>query len=135
MTMTLAQVRDWLETLAIAEHHYIGKLDRKQPKSLGVYSRAATGGEAEVALGGDEATRTRVKQVSLLLHWNNNANETEAAALTLYDALRAAASFRMDQLRVSYLRLRVPEPVDVGADDSGVYERVIWMDLYYERTE
>lgn len=135
MTMTLTQVRDWLKTLGVADHYYIGKLDRKREKSLGVYSRAATGGEAQVAIGGDDATRTRVKQISLLLHWNNNANETETAAQALYDALRAAASFQMDQLNVSYLRLRVPEPVDVGTDDNGVYERVIWMDLYYERNE
>lgn len=133
--MTLSQVRDWLKTLFCAEHYYIGRLDRKQDKSLGVYSRAATGGEAETAIGGGAATRTRVKQISLLLHWNNNANETEQAALALYDALRAAGSFPMDELMVRYLRLRVPEPVDVGCDDTGVYERVIWMDLYYERNE
>ena len=29
--------------------------------------------------------------------------------------------------------MQVPEPVDVGTDDKGIYERVIWFDIYYER--
>ena len=36
--------------------------------------------------------------------------------------------------RVYYIRLMVPESVDVGPDDAGVYERVIWLDLIYERS-
>lgn len=133
--MTLSDVRDWLKTFAGAEHFYIGKLDRKQDKSLGVYSRAQTGAPPCIALGGTEATKTAVKQISLLLHWNNNARETEAAAQALFDQLRAAESVRVGGFRVDYIRLMAPEPVDVGADETGVYERVIWIDIYYERND
>lgn len=133
--MTLSDVRDWLKTLDCAEHYYIGKLDRKQDKSLGVYSRAQTGAPPGIALGGLEATKTAVKQVSLLLHWNNNAKETEAAAQALFDRLRAAENIQTGGCRVDYLRLLVPESVDVGTDENGVYERMIWMDLYYERND
>lgn len=133
--MTLSDVRDWLKTLAPAEHYYIGKLDRKADKSLGVYSRAQTGAPAETALGGLASTKTAVKRVSLLLHWNNNAKETEAAAQELFDRLRAAENIRIGGCLVDYLRLMVPEPVDVGTDENGVYERVIWMDVYYERID
>lgn len=31
------------------------------------------------------------------------------------------------------IELLVPEPVDVGTDNSGVYERVIELKIYYER--
>ena len=68
--MTLAEVRDWVKTISTAEHFYIGKLDAKQDKSLGVYSRAALGQPPDIALGGLSCTKTAVKQVSLLLHWN-----------------------------------------------------------------
>lgn len=133
--MTLSDVRDWLKTLASAEHYYIGKLDRKQDKSLGVYSRAKTGTPAEIALGGRCATKTAVKQISLLIHWNNHAKETESAAQELFDLLRAAESIQISDHKVDYLRLMVPEPVDVGTDENGVYERVIWVDIYYERID
>ncbi|MCC8075719.1 MAG: minor capsid protein [Clostridiales bacterium] len=133
--MTLAEIRDWLKTAAGAEHYYVGKLDRKQDKSLGVYDRAATGTPAEIALGGLDCTKTRVKRVSLLLHWNDNASETETAAQTLFDALLAAEPFALDTAQVRCLRLMTPGPVDVGIDENGIYERVIWVDFYYERIE
>ena len=31
------------------------------------------------------------------------------------------------------IELLVPEPIDVGTDDKGTYERVIEMNLYYEK--
>lgn len=133
--MTLSDVRDWLKTISSAEHFYIGKLDRKQDKSLGVYSRSSTGTPPVTSLGGPDSTKTAVKQVSLLLHWNNNAKETETAAQELFDTLRAAENIQIGGRKVDYLRLMVPEPVDVGTDENGVYERVIWMDIYHERIE
>lgn len=133
--ITLANVRDWLKGVAGAEHYYIGKLDAKQDKSVGVYSRAATGTPPGIALGGMPCAKTAVKQVSILIHWNNNAKETEAAAQVLFEALQAAETIQIGGAQVDYLRLLVPEPVDVGTDDTGVYERVIWMDIYYERND
>lgn len=35
--------------------------------------------------------------------------------------------------RIFLVSLQVPEPQDVGTDESGIYEYVIWLDLYYER--
>ena len=133
--MTLAEVRDWLKTISAAEHFYIGKLDAKQDKSLGVYSRAALGQPPDIALGGLSCTKTAVKQVSLLLHWNQNAKETEAAAQALFEALQAVGPIQIGQTQVAFLQLLVPEPVDVGTDDNGVYERVIWADFYYRRSD
>ena len=133
--MTLAEVRDWLKTISTAEHFYIGKLDAKQDKSLGVYSRAALGQPPDIALGGLSCTKTAVKQVSLLLHWNQNAKETEAAAQALFEAIQAAEPIQIGQTQVAFFQLLVPEPVDVGTDDNGVYERVIWVDFYYRRSD
>lgn len=133
--MTLAEVRDWLKTISAAEHFYIGKLDAKQDKSLGVYSRAALGQPPDIALGGLSCTKTAVKQVSILLHWNQNAKETEAAAQALFEALQAVEPIQIGQTQVAFLQLLVPEPVNVGTDDNGVYERVIWVDFYYRRSD
>lgn len=133
--MTLTAVRDWLKTFSVAEHYYIGKLDAKQDKSLGVYSRATMGQLPDIALGGLSCTKTAVKQVSILLHWNQNAKETDAAAQALFEQLQAAETIQIGGTQVAFLQLLVPEPVDVGTDDSGVYERVIWMDIYYRRSD
>lgn len=128
--MTLAHIRDWLKTFGIAEHYYIGKLDNKQDKSLGVYTLKGNG--APVTAIGTQSTYDIIG-VSLLLHWSNNANETEVTARTLYEKLRTIKNFKINDKQIYMIELLVPEPIDVGTDDKGIYERVIEMNLYYER--
>ncbi len=130
--MYLADIRDWIKTLGVGENFYIGKLDNKKEKSIGVYQRRPSG-KAEVAIGGIENTKTVTKQVSILVHWNQYANETEEAAKKLYDKILYSKEVTIAGKHVNYIRLEVPEPVDVGTDDNGVYERVIWLDFIYER--
>ncbi len=130
--MKLADVRDWIKSLGIGENFYIGKLDNKKEKSIGIYQRKPIG-NAEIAIGGLESTKTATKQVSILIHWNKYANETEDAAQELYDSFLKATDVTIAGKHIDYLRLEVPEPVDVGTDDNGVYERVIWLDFIYER--
>ena len=128
--MTLAHIRDWLKTFGIAEHYYIGKLDNKQDRSLGVYTLKGNG--APVTAIGTQSTYDIIG-VSLLLHWSNNANETEVTARTLYEKLRTIKSYKINDKQIYMIELLVPEPIDVGTDDKGIYERVIEMNLYYER--
>lgn len=132
--MTLADVRDWVKTLGIGENFYIGKLDNKKEKSIGVYQRKPSG-KADIAIGGLRSTKTAIKQVSVLIHWNKYADETEDAAQELYDKLLRVKEVTIAGKHVNYIRLEVPEPIDVGTDDNGVYERVIWLDFIYEREE
>lgn len=128
--ITLSDIRDWLKFYSNAERFYIGKLDSKQDKSLGVYSLKRTG--TPVTAIGSESTYDIIG-VSLLIHWNTNANETEIEARQLYEALRTIKNETINNTLVYMIELLVPEPVDVGTDDSGVYERVIELKIYYER--
>lgn len=114
--MTLAHIRDWLKTFGIAEHYYIGKLDNKQDRSLGVYTLKGNG--APVTAIGTQSTYDIIG-VSLLLHWSNNANETEVTARTLYEKLRTIKNFKINDKQIYMIELLVPEPIDVGTDDKG----------------
>lgn len=131
--ISLAGVRDWLKTLEVGQSFYIGKLDNKKEKSIGVYQRQ-TSGPPVIAIGGRSYTKHGIKQISVLVHWNKNARETEAAAQELFEQLQQAKDVTIDETHVDLIALQVPEPQDVGTDDDGVYERVIWFDLYYERS-
>ena len=131
--MTLSEIRDWLKTLAPAEHYYIGRLDNKKDKSLGVYGRSRRGAPP-VALGGMGLTSYGVRAVTLLLHWNASARETEAAVYSLWDALLCQAHVELPGGgHIQCVRMNTPEPVAVGTDKGGVYEYVIEMDVYYRR--
>ena len=132
--LQLTEIRQWMASLGIAEdqHVYMGKLDNKQQKSIGVYGRSGSG-SPDIALGGLECTTYDTKRLSLLVHWTTRKAESEVAAYELFEKLRNVSSLDIGDTHINYLRLMVPEPQDVGTDDGGVYEYVIWLDLIYER--
>lgn len=134
MMLQLTEIRQWIASLGIAEdqHVYMGKLDNKQQKSIGVYGRSGSG-SPDIALGGLECTTYDTKRLSLLVHWTTRKAESEVAAYELFEKLRNVSSLDIGDTHINYLRLMVPEPQDVGTDDGGVYEYVIWLDLIYER--
>ena len=131
--MTLAELRDWLKTLAVAEHYSIGRIDGNAEKALGVFDRRGRG-RPVLAIGGRDCTSYGVKPVSLLLHWNKNARETEEAAHTLWTAIEEARHVDLPGGgHIQCVRMTVPAPVSVGTDKSGVYEYVIEGEIYYRR--
>ena len=134
--LTLADVKDWLKGFQVGEHFYCGKIDSKPEKTIGVYQRKPSG-QPRVALGGRENTSYEVKQISVLVHWNQYSSQTEEAAASLYEKIRIAGEegLTIGDTRVFFIRMEVPEPVDVGTDEGGIYERVIWFDVIYERSE
>lgn len=134
MMLKLTEIRQWIASLGIAEdqHVYIGKLDNKQQKSIGVYGRNGSGSPG-IALGGLECTTYDTKRLSLLVHWTTRKAESEVAAYELFEKLRNVSNLDIGDTHINYLRLMVPEPQDVGTDEGGVYEYVIWLDLIYER--
>lgn len=132
--LAINDIRGYISGLGIAldENVYIGKMDNKKQKSIGVYSRP-TSGSPNIALGGLDCTSYEVKPVSLLVHWGKDKGEAEQAAYGLFEKLRSITSLDIGDTHINYLRLMVPEPQDVGTDDNGVYEYVIWLDFLYER--
>lgn len=134
MMLSLADIRDWIKNYAGAEHCYIGKLDRKQNRSVGVYGRNEYT-SPRTSLGGLTCTSYDCKRVSVLMHWNENARETEHAAAQLFEQLRQVTDTEISGTRIPIVQLDTAEAVDVGTDENGVYERVIWMTFYYERKQ
>ena len=82
-SFTLADVRDWIRTLGVGLHFYVGKINNKQEQSVGVYERPSYTAP-DISSGGLDTTKTMSMQVSLLIHWNKNSMETDQAARELY---------------------------------------------------
>lgn len=127
----LADVRDYIKTLGLAQHYYIGKLDSKQDKAIGVYQRQNSY-QPRMCIGA--ASSYERKPISVLVHWNKNARETEEQAFLLYKKLsEAVMPASMGDTMVFYIDMLNTEPIDIATDDNGVYERVIEFDLYYRK--
>ena len=130
--MTVDDVMQWLKSLDASTGvggWTMARLDSSKERRVGVWQRPSTGG-MEVAIG--RATLTRCKHVQLLVHWTANAHDTELAAQALYDAIAAAGHPTIGTATATHIDLMTPEPVDLGASDEGIFERTIWLDIYYQ---
>lgn len=130
--MMLEDVRDYIESLKLSEHTYMGKLDNKKEKSIGVYhSKRETA--YTTAIGGPSLQSYGVKSVSFLVHWNKSPRDTEKGAKALFEALRDTREVKTNETTIKFIQLLYNEPIDVGTDDDGIYEMVIDAAVVYEK--
>ena len=130
--MTTENVLLWIKSLLTkADNYYCGTLNAKKEKSFGVY-QLKEGRARDIALGGQ--THTGTKGISILVHWTASTRETENIAADLYKNLAEAKDIMIGDNKVNYIQLLHNEPIDVGADDNGICERVIEFIIYYERS-
>lgn len=134
--VTLNSVRDWIQSLDLIEtdKFHIGKINENEEKSIGVYQR---GGEKplRISLGGWHNTLYKEKEISVLIHWNKNSKETDEVAIKFYEGLINSPIESIDGHEVYFFRLDTDEPVDVGTDNNGIYERVIWLTIIYNNNK
>lgn len=125
----LAEIRDYLKTLNVAEHYSVGKIDNAKMKSLGIYGD--TGMRRVESIGNNSSYGTQ--RIRILLHWNKNAVETEEAAQNLFDRIRYITDLDLSTAYIEYLDLDYNSPTFVGTDSNGVYEYVISGIVFYRR--
>lgn len=132
--LTLDAIRGYIGSLGIAGdgNVYIGKLNSKKDHSIGVYHRQGSGPPV-MALGGYDYSSYDIRRISLLLHWDRDVQASEQVAYQLYEKLKNESSLSIGDTPINCIILQVPEPVDTGTDDNGVYEYVIWLDFVYQR--
>lgn len=136
----LAEFRDYLKSLNLAENYYIGKIDNTKLKTIGIYSQQS---QRRVEAIGKNSSYD-IAGVRILVHWNKNAKESEIAARDIFESIRyitdtdipvpqASATEGVSVIHVDYLDLLEAEPTFLGTDDNGVYEYHISARIYYRR--
>lgn len=135
MMLGIGDVRDYIAGLGIADNNnvYCGKLDNKKDKSIGVYNLNRQR-PPQTAVGGLNNSSYRIKSISILVHWNTSVRDTEKAAEQLYNMLRDTNNKIINDTKLLFTKMQADGPVDVGTDDKGIFESVIELDIYYERT-
>lgn len=126
--LLLSEIRDFLSSIfEPAKFYYVGKLNNKKEKAIGVYQLNTQGRVMPVS----KAKGYDIKNVSLLIHWTNNSTDTEKAANDLYSLLEQNEKTRIGNKEILIQPL-TNEPVEVGSDENGIYERVIELSFYYK---
>lgn len=127
----IAEFRDYLKTLNVADYYYIGKIEQSKECVIGVYADTPT--RRVEAVG--KASSYGTFGIRILLHWNKNAKQTEEQALSLYERIRYTQDVQMGDVFVEYLDLDYDAPIFVGTDQNGVYEYVIQGTIYYRKDQ
>lgn len=130
--MMLEDVRDYIASLNLSEHTYMGMLDNKKEKSFGVYN-SKHGGTYKTAIGGPALQSYGIKNVSLLIHWNQSPRETERASRALFEKLETARDVTINDQKIKFIQLLCNEPISVDVDDTGIHEMVIEAAIIYEK--
>lgn len=130
--MKLSDVRDYVESLSIAEYVYSGKMDAKKEKSIGVYYSKHTHAY-RTAIGGTSQQSYGTKYVTFLVHWSKSQRETEDAAFKLFNELQNSREVTINNKKIKFIQLLNNEPVDVDTDEFGVYEMVIEVAIIYAK--
>lgn len=125
--MTLSELRGIIAALGLSDYTYMGNLDNKKDRSIGVYGRRSISAFRK-ALGGEDSYDT--KEVSLLVHWNKSPSESEEAAHDLFNAVK-----NITNADILFVKMINNEPVFIGTDKVGIFEYVIDFDVYYRLEE
>lgn len=131
--MMLEDVRDYIASLNVADHVYMGKLPDKEEKSIGVYNSKHQHAY-HTAFGGPSLEGYGEKYVTILMHWNKSPRDTEKTATELFDKLRAMRDATINNATIKFFQPFYPVQ-DVGTDDAGIYEMVIEGAFIFEKKE
>lgn len=127
--MRVSDIRDYIETLGLADIVYSSKMPVDgTPKMIGIYNskhpypyKPAIG--ARVSYG--------ILHVTILIHWTRDPDETEEKTKEVFKALTQTREAEVNGEVIKFI-LPEYEPVDVGTDPNGMFERVIEAAIYYK---
>ena len=129
--LELKEVRDLFETILQDVDYnvlYSSKMADKENNSIGIYN-SKTAPNYLSSIGAD--TSYSIKPITILIHGTKSPVATEVLANDVYLAIKEA---NLEGTSIQRLDLVYETPVDVGTDDSGVYEYTINLNIYYERS-
>lgn len=134
MMFSLKDAADYIASLGFVDkdHIWIGKLQDKVDESIGIYPLRKRG-RPRVPIGGMKNSGYDTKQISILIHWNQNVLEAEEAANTLFLLMQDTRRVSINEQTILFVQFLVPEPVSVGTDDNGIYEYVIEAEIYVKK--
>lgn len=131
--MMLSDVRDYIDSLGLADYVYMGKMPGKKEKSVGVYNSKHQHAY-KTAIGGPALESYGTKYVTLLVHWNKSQGETEKASTDLFEAVRTAREVTVNNSKIKFIQ-PLYDLLDIGTDDAGIFEMVIEAAVIYEKGE
>lgn len=124
--MTLKDYKDYFKTnFGWNDAISIGKIDNNQEKAICFYNS-----NRGLYQGTINTKTTNVKHVTILLRYTKNQNIAEQKAMEIFNFFDSTnSSFTINSKRV-FTMMQCAEPINLGTDDSNVYEYSFEIDFY-----
>ena len=130
--MRVSDIRDYIESLGLADLVYSSKMPVDgTPRMIGVYNSKHPY-PYKPGIGQDLSYK--VLHATILIHWTRDPDATEAQTEIVFDALRNTRNAEVNGWKLKFV---IPEyePIDVGTDPNGIFERVIEVAFYYDKNK
>lgn len=129
--MTISDFKDWLKEKINCPTWFTGGLRSADEKAIVIYNGKAY--TNPMAIGGIKNSSYKGKGIRILIHWNKDVKESELKAQEVYNSIDGLANVKIADKRVIQFKMRDPEPIYLGVDNSGIYEYVIDLEIIIER--
>lgn len=126
--ITITDIKDWLKDKINCDNWSAGALRDTKEKAIVVYNGKAYTNPTAI---GAQSTYIG-KGIRALIHWNKNIEETEIKAIEVYETIKNQKG-KINNKRIIQIKTRDPEPIFLGADNSGIYEYVMDFEIILER--
>ena len=125
-------VRDWLESLNIANCCFSGRIDNTLEKILCVFDDRMDKSNTDESFGGDEYNKIHEFKATVLFQWDKDPENTEKAAKAFIKKLKEyrAGGFMIGDYLVNYLRVANASE-DCDRNGNGLCQRIIHFDVIY----
>lgn len=130
--MTLLDIANLLAKILDMKDVFAGNIDGNLPECIGVYN-SKRAGKNRICIGGKACTKTKEKDISILIHHTDNPTFAEKQAEKVLDILSDIRNEPTEGGTVRFMALN--EPQNVGRDERGICEYVIETTIYYEESE
>lgn len=109
-----------------------GNIDKKAPKSVGIFLGSDTRSNGNLAIGGIECTVVRLLPININIRWTENQKLCDDEAIKIYDALLTETeNFMVNDIKIAHIQLLDGCPIQLGRDDKNICEAVIRANFYY----
>ena len=127
--ISTVKIKDYLKTvISECQNWYIGQMDENQEQAIAIYENRRN--LAQISEFKKLQTYSYLP-ITLLLRWTKNYNKAETEANRIYELLDCS-SFSIGGYNCN-INCLYEGPIDLGADEKGVYKFSIELNLLYRK--
>lgn len=128
--LSTSKIKNYLKGIIECDKWYIGKIDKNQEKAICIYSNKRN---LPKITNFKYLQSYSIIPLTMLIRWTKNYNLAEVEANKIFELIDCS-SFFIDNFKCN-INCLYEGPIDLGSDETGVYEFSIEFNLLYRKDD